>query len=60
MGSVGHEVCRFSAADWNMLVEYSPAGPDRTVYLALLESASTGFVWRGQVDAEGTVLQFRD
>lgn len=47
------------ADDWTMTVDYDLVSPDQVVYEVDLRRASTGFVWRGQVDAEGTVLEHR-
>lgn len=58
-GSMGHESCRFTAEAWTMTVEYDLVSPSQVVYQVELCNASTEFVWRGQVDAEGTVLEHR-
>ncbi|MGB9880570.1 MAG: hypothetical protein ACPLRM_07390, partial [Anaerolineae bacterium] len=58
-GSVGHESCRFTAEAWTMTVDYDLTSPEQVVYQVELRNASTAFTWRGQVDAEGTVLEHR-
>lgn len=58
-GSVGRESCRFIAEAWTMTVEYDLASPEQVIYEIELSNASTAFVWRGQVDAEGTILEHR-
>jgi hypothetical protein len=58
-GSVGHESCRFTADDWTMTVDYDLARPDQVIYRVELRNASSGFVWVGQVHADGTVQELR-
>lgn len=59
-GAGGHESCRFTAEVWTMTVDYdNKTSPEQVVYQVELRNASTEFVWRGQVDAEGTVLEHR-
>jgi hypothetical protein len=66
-GMVGHETCRFvsstsagaTAGSWTMTVEYDLVPPVQVAYRVELQQLDTGFVWRGQVDAEGTVLEHR-
>jgi hypothetical protein len=58
-GATGHESCRFTAGDWTMTVDYDLGTAAPLVYQVELRNASTAFVWRGQVDAEGTVLEHR-
>jgi len=66
-GVVGHETCQFTslasagtgADDWTMTVDYDVGSPDQMLHEVDLRHTSTGFVWRGQVDAEGTVLEHR-
>lgn len=58
-GLVGHESCRFTADDWTMTVDYDLARPDQVIYRVELRNSSTGFVWVGQVDAEGTVQELQ-
>ncbi len=58
-GSVGHETCRFTAGDWTMTVDYDLVQPDQMVYQIELHSSSTEFVWCGQLDAEGVILEHR-
>ena len=57
-GVVGHESFRFDADSWAMTVEHDLVSPDQVIYEANL-SGGSGFAWRGQVDAEGTVLEHR-
>ncbi len=59
MGSVGRESCRFVAGEWAMGVEYDVVRPDQTIYETQLWNTSSGFLWRGQVDAQGTVQELR-
>jgi hypothetical protein len=58
-GAVGHESCRFVAADWTMKVDYDVLPPDQVLYSVELGNSATMFVWRGQVDAQGQVLEYR-
>jgi hypothetical protein len=64
-GMVGHEACQFTSTSsaaaeaWTMSVGYDLLPPLQRVYKVDLSQAGTGFVWRGQVDAEGTVLEHR-
>jgi len=58
-GIADHEWCQFVSGDWTMAVDYDVGRPDQVVYEVDLRNSSTGFVWRGQVDAEGTVLEHR-
>jgi hypothetical protein len=66
-GMVGHELCQFtsisageaSAGTWTLTVGYDLLPPLQRVYKVDLSQAGTGFVWHGQVDAEGTVLEHR-
>lgn len=60
-GLVGHETCQFTAAgaEWKMTVDYDLVAPAQVIYKVELSQAGTGFVWRGQVDAEGAVLEHR-
>jgi hypothetical protein len=64
-GMVSHETCRFTSlasgaappGAWVMTVEYDLVPVVQRAYKVELSQAGTGFVWRGQVDAEGTVLE---
>jgi hypothetical protein len=65
-GMAGRETCQFvsasgkaTAGGWTMTVGYEPVPPAQVVYEVDLRQAGTGFVWRGQVDAEGAVLEHR-
>jgi hypothetical protein len=58
-GSVGHESCRFTDGDWSMAVEYDLGQPDQMVYRVELRSSSSQFLWMGQVDAQGVILEER-
>lgn len=58
-GAGGRESCRFTAETWTMTVDYEVTSPEQVVYQVELRDTSTAFVWRGQVDAEGTVLEHR-
>ena len=58
-GAVGHESCRFVAADWVLKVDYDVLPPDQVLYSVELGNPATMFVWRGQVDAQGQVLEYR-
>ncbi len=58
-GAGRHESCRFTAEAWTMAVDYEVTSPEQVVYQVELRNSSTEFVWRGQVDAEGTVLEHR-
>lgn len=66
-GMMGHETCRFisstsggaTAGNWRMTVEYDVVPPVQVAYRAELQQLGTEFVWRGQVDAEGAVLEYR-
>nr|MBC7243928.1 hypothetical protein [Chloroflexota bacterium] len=58
-GAAGRESYRFTARAWTMTVEYDLASPEQVIYEVELSNASTAFLWRGQVDAEGTVLEHR-
>jgi hypothetical protein len=58
-GSVGHESCQFTADDWTMSIAYDVVRADQLSHQVELRSASTGFVWRGLVDAEGKVKEVR-
>ena len=58
-GSVGHESCQFTADNWAMTVEYDVVRPDQVTYPVEVRNSSTGFVWRGQVNAQGEILEHR-
>jgi len=58
-GSVGHESCRFTDGDWVMTVEYDLLPPDQMSYQVGLHRSDDSFAWRGQVDAQGVVLEER-
>jgi hypothetical protein len=58
-GLAGHESCRFNAADWVMTVEYDVLPPDQVSYQVGLYRSDDSFAWRGQVDAQGVVLEER-
>lgn len=58
-GSVGHESCRFTDGDWVMTVEYDVLPPDQVSYQVGLRRSDDSFAWRGQVDAQGVVLEER-
>ena len=42
---------------WTMSVEYDVVNPALVIYEVELRQASSEFLWRGQVDAEGTILE---
>jgi len=42
-----------------MTVEYDLTNPEQMVYQIELRNSSTDFVWRGQIDAEGVVMELR-
>lgn len=70
-GLVGHESCRFlsvapgqatlpshgTVGEWQMTVDYDLVSRAQLVYKVELTHAASAFVWRGQVDAEGAVLE---
>jgi hypothetical protein len=58
-GVVGHESCRFVAADWTMKLDYDVLPPDQMLYSVELGNSVTTFAWRGQVDAQGEVMEYR-
>jgi hypothetical protein len=67
-GMVGHETCQFTSlasgealprGTWVMTVEYDLVPVVQRAYKVELSQPGSGFVWRGQVDAEGTVLEHR-
>ena len=58
-GSIGHESCRFTANNWIMTVAYDVVRPDQVVYQVELRNSGTEFMWRGQVDAQGAILEHR-
>ena len=58
--SVGHESGRFTAGDWTMRVEYDVMPPDQVLYRVELQNSASQFTWRGQVDAEGVVLEYAE
>jgi len=58
--SVGHESGRFTAGDWSMRVEYDVMPPDQVLYRVELQNSASQFTWRGQVDAEGVVLEYAE
>ena len=66
-GLVGHETCQFTSiplaqaasGGWKMTVDYDLVAPAPMVYKVELSQVDTGFVWYGQVDAEGTVIEHR-
>ncbi len=59
-GLVGHETCQFTAtpAGWRMTVDYDVVALAQLVYNVELQ-ADTGLMWRGHVDAEGSVFEHR-
>jgi hypothetical protein len=56
--SVGHETFGFTDSDWTMKVEYDVMPPDQVLYLVELQNSAGQYAWRGQVDAEGLVLEY--
>ncbi|HNT05473.1 MAG TPA: hypothetical protein PKJ21_04740, partial [Anaerolineae bacterium] len=58
-GLPGRESYQFSAGGWEMLVDYDLGSPNDVVYEIVLSGPGNGFLWRGQVDAQGTVLEHR-
>jgi len=56
--SPSHETCRFTQGDWSMSVEYDVMPPDQVLYRIELRDSVSQFSWRGQVDAEGVVLEY--
>ena len=58
-GLPGRESYQFSAGGWEMLVDYDLGSPNDVVYEIVLFGPGNGFLWRGQVDAQGTVLEHR-
>ncbi len=58
--SVGHESCRFTDSGWTMTVEYDVLPPDQVLYRVEVQNSASQFAWRGQVDAEGVVLEYAE
>ena len=58
-GLPGHESYQFLAGGWAMTVEYDLGSPNEAVYAVTLAGPDNGFLWRGRVDAQGTVLEHR-
>jgi hypothetical protein len=66
-GMVGQETCQFTsvvaaevtAGAWKMTVGYDLVPAVQRVYEVELSQTGSEFVWRGQVDAEGTILEHR-
>jgi hypothetical protein len=56
-GAVGHESFQFSSDEWTMVVQYNVVRPDQASYQTELARYDDAFVWRGRVDAEGTVSE---
>jgi len=58
-GLPGHESYQFSATGWVMTVDYDLSSTSDLVYEIVLTGPDNGFLWRGQVDAQGMVLEHR-
>jgi hypothetical protein len=56
-GAVGHESFQFTASEWSIAVEYNVERPDQASYDVELARYDEAFVWRGRVDAQGTVQE---
>jgi len=56
-GLVGGEVYRYTAGDWLITISYPVVAPEQTVYTVKMANMATGFVWEGQVDAAGIVIE---
>ena len=54
-GLVGATSFQYSAGDWLVTVSYPVVAPEALVYQVEASDASTGFHWRGTVDANGEV-----
>jgi hypothetical protein len=58
-GSVGRESCRFASEDWLMTVTYDLVLPRPGIYYIEVTHANTEFLWRGQIGAEGEIMEVR-
>jgi len=56
-GMVGGETYRFTAGDWQVTITYPVVPPDQRVFNVTIQNPVTGFMWVGQVDANGNVLE---
>jgi hypothetical protein len=54
-GLVGGESYRFVSGDWEIIASYPVVRLDLTIYSFGVENKSSGFLWEGEVDAEGDV-----
>lgn len=54
-GLVGGESYRFTSGDWEIIVSYPVVRLDLTIYSVKVENKSSGFVWEGEVNANGNV-----
>jgi hypothetical protein len=58
-GTQGRQSFSFEAEGWSILVEHDLADQEQVVYEVGVTGSGNGFSWRGQVDAQGTVLEHR-
>lgn len=56
-GLVGGESFQYTAGDWLIAVSYPVVAPENVVYTIAVSNATTGFLWEGQVDAQGQVTE---
>ncbi len=54
-GLVGGESYRFASGDWEIIASYPVVRLDLTIYSFRIENKSSGFLWEGEVDADGNV-----
>jgi len=56
-GLVGGESYEYTTGDWVIAVSYPVVAPENVVYTIAVSNATTGFLWEGQVDAQGQVTE---
>jgi hypothetical protein len=56
-GLVGSTTYQYTAEDWMITVTYPLVNPASTIYTIDVIEAVSGFMWKGEVDAQGTVTE---
>lgn len=56
-GQIGASNFVYSAGNWVVEVSFPIVAPQSTRYQVAVTNASTGFVWQGEVDAKGQVME---
>ena len=54
-GLVGAGKYQYVAGDWSIRIDYPVVAPHLVVYEVTIDNATAGFLWQGEVDANGQV-----